>query len=61
MANYACPSMMKHQGCKNFKIVFGRPEPNNAEYLMGFPIGASALTKLTKENYVKWLKSVHNA
>ncbi len=60
MANYACPSMMKHQGCKNFKEVFGRPEPNNAEYLMGFPIGASALIRLSKDNYVKWLKSAHN-
>lgn len=42
MANYACPSMMKHQGCRNFVKVFGRPQPQNAEYLMGFPIGASS-------------------
>lgn len=60
MANYACPSMMKHQGCKNFKEVFGRPEPNNAEYLMGFPIGASAPIKLSKDNYLKWLISARN-
>ena len=60
MANYACPSMMKHQGCKNFKTVFGKPEPNNAEYLMGFPIGASATIELTKDNYIKWFKSAHN-
>lgn len=60
MANYSCPSMMKHQGCKNFKEVFGRPEPNNAEYLMGFPIGASAPIELTKDNFVKWLKFSQN-
>lgn len=55
MANYACPSMMKHQGCRNFTKVFGRPEPNNAEYLMGFPIGASTLTAMSKDNFDKWI------
>lgn len=60
MANYACPSMMKHQGCRNFTKVFGRPEPSNAEYLMGFPLGASALTELTKENFDKWLNISRN-
>lgn len=60
MANYACPSMMKHQGCRNFTKVFGRPEPNNAEYLMGFPLGASALTELTKDNFDKWLNISRN-
>lgn len=60
MANYACPSMMKHQGCRNFTKVFGRPEPNNAEYLMGFPLGASALTELKKDNFDKWLKISRN-
>jgi hypothetical protein len=60
MANYACPSMMKHQGCRNFTKVFGRPEPNNAEYLMGFPLGASTLNELTKENFDKWLNISRN-
>lgn len=55
MANYACPSMMKHQGCRNFTKVFGHPEPNNAEYLMGFPIGASTLTAMSKDNFDKWI------
>lgn len=54
MANYSCPSMMKHQGCRNFKLVFGRPEPINAEYLMGFPIGASNLNPNSNDNYNKW-------
>lgn len=60
MANYACPSMMKHQGCRNFTKVFGRPEPNNAEYLMGFPLGASTLAELSKENYDTWINISRN-
>ena len=60
MANYACPSMMKHQGCRNFTTVFGRPEPNNAEYLMGFPLGASTLADLPMDNFNKWLKVSRN-
>ena len=54
MANYACPSMMKHQGCRNFVKVFGRPQPQNAEYLMGFPIGASSLNPQKKKNIEVW-------
>ena len=54
MANYAAPSMMKHQGCRNFVKVFERPSPSNAEYLMGFPLGASANIPLTKNNYDIW-------
>lgn len=55
MANYSAPSMMKHQGCRNFVTVFGRPTPHNAEYLMGFPIGASSLTPLNTNNIEKWI------
>ena len=54
MANYACKSMMKHQGCLNFTRVFGRPEPENAEYLMGFPLGASSPNPLPKTNIERW-------
>lgn len=54
MANYACPSMMKHQGCRNFVKVFGRPEPWNAEWLMGFPMGASSPEALPIENFNVW-------
>lgn len=54
MANYACPSMMKHQGCRNFTKVFGRPEPENAEYLMGFPLGASSPDPQPLANIEKW-------
>ena len=55
MANYSAPSMMKHQGCRNFVKVFGKPTPANAEYLMGFPLGASALMGLSTNNYSFWL------
>ena len=54
MANYSAPSMMKHQGCRNFKKVFGRPAPKNGEYLMGFPLGASTPNPLDKGNLNKW-------
>lgn len=56
MANYSCPSMMKHIGCKNYNEIFGRPIPRDAEYLMGFPIGASNSKINTKENHDKWIK-----
>lgn len=56
MANYSCKSMMKHQGCRNFVTVFGRPQPRNAEYLMGFPIGASSATPIVNDNFNKWIK-----
>lgn len=54
MANYSAPSMMKHQGCRNFKKVFGKPSPKNAEYLMGFPLGASSPEPQGKSNLKKW-------
>ena len=54
MANYACPSMMKHQGCRNFVTVFGRPQPQNAEYLMGFPVGASSPKPQKKNALERW-------
>lgn len=54
MANYACPSMMKHEGCRNFTQVFNRPEPLNAEWLMGFPLGASSPHPLDRTNIEAW-------
>lgn len=60
MANYCCPSMMKHEGCKNYVTVFGdgditiKPQPRDAEYLMGFPLGASSPHPLTMSNLERW-------
>jgi hypothetical protein len=56
MANYSAPSMMKHQGCRNFVTVFGKPSPANAEYLIGFPLGASANLALSRNNIDLWLE-----
>jgi site-specific DNA-cytosine methylase len=58
MANYSCPSMMKHSGCRNYNEIFGRPIARDAEYLMGFPIGASIPNNVTKENFKLWM---HNS
>lgn len=55
MANYSCPSMMKHNGCKNYSNIFGRPISRDAEYLMGFPPGASSLSPLPKDILSDWL------
>ena len=55
MANYSCPSMMKHSGCRNYNEIFGRPIARDAEYLMGFPIGASIANNVTTENLEKWI------
>ncbi len=56
MANFSCPSMMKHNGCKNYADIFGRPIPRDAEYLMGFPQGASSLSPMPQEILSKWIK-----
>lgn len=57
MANYACPSMMKHEGCRNFVKVFCRPEPLNGEWLMGFPLGASSPHPISLTNIKRWKAS----
>ena len=57
MANYSCPSMMKHSGCRNYNEIFGRPIARDAEFLMGFPIGASIPNNITKENYELWIQN----
>ncbi len=54
MANYAAPSMMKHQGCRNFVEVFKRPAPSNAEYLMGFPPCASSPLPQSTKDFKEW-------
>ena len=59
MANYACPSMMKHEGCRNFTQVFNRPEPLNAEWLMGFPLGARSPHSVGRANLEAWTTQAH--
>ena len=56
MANYSAPSMMKHQGCRNFVEIFDNPNTLNAEWLMGFPIGASSPNQNMNTNFDFWKK-----
>ena len=58
MANYSAPSMMKHLGCRNFVKVFNKPTPANAEYLIGFPKGASSNTPQPMDNFTEWFNSI---
>ena len=53
-ANYMCPSMMKWPGCREFVRVFGQPTPVNAEWLMDWPIGWTALAPLAKDKLHAW-------
>ena len=64
VANYGCASMQKHRGCRNYISVFcthrglgegdHRPRPTDAEYLMGFPIGASSPQAVSKDKFKCW-------
>lgn len=60
MANYSAPSMMKHKGCRNFVEVFDKPNPDNAEWLMGFPLNASSPNNLCSTNLDIWKKFTKN-
>lgn len=54
MGNYHYKSMMKHPSCAKYVRIFGKPTALHAEYLMGFPIGASSPYPLTKDNFETW-------
>lgn len=60
MANYACPSMMKHRSCVNFVKVFGKAMPLNGEYLMGMPIGATSPHSVSLENLQLWKNQAYS-
>lgn len=53
-ANYSCQSMQKWPNCRNFVRVFGKPSPTNHEWLMGWPIGWSALQPLETDKFLSW-------
>lgn len=55
MGNYHYKSMMKHPSCAKYVRVFGKPTALHAEYLMGFPLGASSPFAQTKDNFDLWL------
>lgn len=54
MGNYHYKSMMKHPSCEKYVRVFGKPTALHAEYLMGFPLGASSPFPLDIKNYHIW-------
>ena len=60
MGNYHYKSMMKHPSCAKYVRIFGKPTALHAEYLMGFPIGASSPYPQTKENYNLWISQASN-
>jgi hypothetical protein len=55
-ANFAAPSMQKWPSCRTFVRVFGTPTPESFEYLMGWPIGWSALAPLAMDRWQSWLR-----
>ena len=55
MGNYHYASMQKHPSCVKYVRIFGKPTALHAEYLMGFPIGASSPYPQTINNFEKWI------
>ena len=58
MGNYHYKSMMKHPSCAKYVRVFGKPTALQAEYLMGFPIGASSPYPVPLKNIQKWYSQI---
>ena len=58
MGNYHYKSMMKHPSCAKYVRVFGKPTALHAEYLMGFPIGASSPYPMNLKNYEQWIEKI---
>lgn len=59
MGNYHYASMQKHPSCAKYVRIFGKPTALHAEYLMGFPIGASSPFPQTKTNFEKWNSQIY--
>lgn len=59
MGNYHYKSMMKHPSCAKYVRIFGKPTALHAEYLMGFPIGASSPFQQNKRNIEKWNSQIY--
>lgn len=54
-ANYSAASMQKHSCARAFVIVFGKPNPTNHEWLMGWPSGWSDTAPLAMDRFQSWL------
>ncbi len=55
-ANYSAKSMQKHPNCRAFVTVFGKPSPENHEYLMGWVQGWSGLEPVAMDKFQSWLQ-----
>lgn len=55
-ANYCANSMQKWKCAQSFKTVFGKPTPQNHEWLMGWPEGWSDLKLLEMDKFRSWLQ-----
>ena len=59
MGNYHYASMQKHPSCAKYVRVFGKPTALHAEYLMGFPIGASSPYSVPSKHFEKWNSQIY--
>lgn len=59
MGNYHYASMQKHPSCAKYVRIFGKPTALHAEYLMGFPIGASSPYSISYEMFEKWKSQIY--
>lgn len=55
-ANYAAPSMQKWPSARAFVTAFGRPSPENHEWLMAWPPGWSDTSPLEMASFRSWLQ-----
>lgn len=53
-ANYAASSMQKWPSSRSFVTVFGRPNPSNQEWMMGWPPGWSDTKPLETDRFQLW-------
>ena len=59
MGNYHYASMQKHPSCAKYVRVFGKPTALHAEYLMGFPLGASSPYPIPPNNFELWKLQIY--
>lgn len=55
-ANYAAQSMQKWPSARAFVMAFGKPSPENHEWLMGWPEGWSDSSPLEMAKFQSWLQ-----
>lgn len=56
-ANYSATSMQKWPSARSFVTVFGRPDPINQEWMMGWPLGWTDIQPLGTDRFQSWLSA----